>query len=240
MRGTLGAPDLVALDKYYAPTATASVSASAKQAAVNPLSGVWVFQHKGEVVGVVALDARRAGRELGSVLGEDEGEMGQEGVVDGLLDRSSSSGSGSTGSSKGKGREGLRKRTTTTPAAKGDTTTGEKGTAQLRHLVVDIPVRRHRVGLELLVHALDKAFGFTEDGRSSNTGIERVVVLTNPFTPGGERILNKCGFLPLAPESVSGWAAPPKLGLLGWQGRWMGVSRETWAEKRGGIFDRKK
>ena len=237
MRGTLGAPDLVALDKYYAPTASASVLAG------NALSGVWVFQHKGEVVGVVALDARRAGRELGSVLGEDEGEMGQEGVVDGLLDRSSSSGSGSAagGSSKGKGREGLRKRTTTTPAAaKGDTTTGEKGTAQLRHLVVDIPVRRHRVGLELLVHALDKAFGFTEDGRSSNTGIERVVVLTNPFTPGGERILYKCGFVPLAPESVSGWAAPPKLGLLGWQGRWMGVSRETWAEKRGGIFDRKK
>ena len=180
-------------------------------------------------MGLVAVDGARAGEGLGSVLGAEEGQMGEgEGVVEkvGIEKREARRGEPS--------REGLRKR----DIKRSDTDSADKtkpNLVQIRHLDVDIPVRRAGVATELLVVALDHAFDIarlTPGSKNVSDPAEKVVVLTNPLSPGGERLLKKCAFRLVAESQAAGWPRPEKVGLFGWKGRWLELSRTQWKVRR--------
>jgi GNAT superfamily N-acetyltransferase len=181
LREKVGSPDMIAMDAFYN---------------IEPKSTMLVFEHKGEVSGVVALDGKKATQSLGTVLGAEEKQVGDVGAMEraGLANR-----------------EGLRRR-------KGE----ESDFAQIRHLDVDHPVRRVGVATELLTAALDHAF----------KNVEKVVVMTNPFSPGGEKVFTRCGFKPVPPAESSHWEQPQAVGLFKWKGRWLAVTREDWVARR--------
>lgn len=202
MRKTIGAPDMITIERFYS---------------LDPKSRVIVFEHKGEVVGVIAVDGARAGRDLGSVLGSEEGEMG--GMIEQIGYEKQDAGA----------KASLRRRNVKTTAE------GSAGLVQIRHLVVDIPVRRAGIATELLVSALDQAFALTamEGARSA----ERVVVLADPLSPGGEKVFRKCGFVPVPDDQMESWKRPEEVGLMRWRGRWLGLSRGDWVKRRETLFE---
>ncbi|KAK4688717.1 hypothetical protein P7C73_g1392, partial [Tremellales sp. Uapishka_1] len=184
-----------------------------------PESTVLVLHHKDLLVGVIAVDAVHAAEEQASVLGGDDGEITDASVkVDLPLDKIRQS----------KKAAGLRQRV---PARK--TKSEHPGLAQIRHLDVDALYRRAGVATELLAAALDKSFGISPKAVSS---IEQVIVLTSPFTPGKEEIFRKFGFKPVPSGTSLMWPAPRRLGVLGWKGRWMSISKSEWAAKRNVLF----
>ncbi|WVQ79374.1 hypothetical protein IAT38_001471 [Cryptococcus sp. DSM 104549] len=214
LRKTIGAVDMVNPGEYYG--------------AGSGGSGLWVFQHKGEVIGTLALDTKSPGEALGSVLGAEEGQMGDKKVVDQLL-------KDKVLAEKQERREGLRKRVAgkNTASAKDGTRPAVGGkVAQIRHFDVDQPLRGSGVGSELLLTALDHAFSHSPSSPSS-TSIDRVIVHTNPLGPN-ERLFERYGFTPVSKEEVEegGWEVRGKVGLLGWEGRWLVVERGVWAERR--------
>ena len=230
LRETLGAPDLVAMERYYS---------------LDPRSQIMVFEHKGQVSGVVAIDGARAGVQLGSVLGAEEGQLGEkEGVIEDIgLEKKGTRAREKVIQQQQQQpppqdqREGLRKRT----VRSGETPSARRhvDVVQLRHLDVDLPVRRAGVATELLVAALDHAFGIsprTPDAKSSETAADKVVALTNPLAPGGERLLTKFGFVPISESESAHWQPAQKVGLLRWKGRWLGVSKSAWEVKRERLF----
>ena len=174
-------------------------------------SSAWVFEHNGEVRGFVALDSTRAGEAIQSVLGGSDGEVATPGSVDVTKVSTTPAASKSSSSSL-------------SGSAKAST---DSSTAEIRHLTVDAPLRKFGIGTELVAAALDAAF-------SPTSSTQRVVVLTSPYTPGGERVFTKCGFAGI--EADKAWREPEPLGLLKLKGRWLGVSRDVWAKKRGEIF----
>ncbi|TYJ57886.1 hypothetical protein B9479_001496 [Cryptococcus floricola] len=179
-------------------------------------SGVWVFEHEGSVVGAVCLDAgEQALEKLNSVLGEEDGQVtGEKGVVGELVPK------------KAESNAGLRKRPTVS-ATKNET---RPVIARIRHLDVDQPYRKSGVGSELLLIALDHAFDVSVQ---SPCRIEKVYVYTNPMSVDGDKLLIKCGFVPVTKgEAGADWEDSEKIGLFGWKGRWMSVSRDRWLEKR--------
>lgn len=221
LRETMGAPDMIAMERYYS---------------LDPKSRVMVFEHKGEISGVVAVDGVRAGQSLGSVLGAEEGQLGEkEGVLEGVGFKKQ--GSKVERTLEGKQTDGLRKRNVKS-GENGTTKKSNPQLVQIRHLTVDIPVRRAGVGTELLVSALDHAFGIATlpGSKGVSNPAEKVIVLTNPLSPGGEKVLRKCGFTSVAESETEDWPRAEKVGLLGWTGRWMGVSRSEWEAKREVIF----
>ena len=197
----MGSPDIVALEKFYS---------------LSPRSGVWVFEHSGEIVGVVAVDGAKAGEALGSVLGAEEGQKGDMTVIDGLMDRQD-------GTLR---REGLRKRLASTKTdGDGD------GLVQIRHLDVDHQVRRSGVGMELLATALDHAFGL----ESGSKRARRVILLSNPSVPRGA-LFAKCGFSACGEDESRKYEKPEVVGLVRAQGRWMGLDHDVWVRRRDEIF----
>lgn len=219
LREKLGAPDLVAIDRYYS---------------LDPRSRVMVFEHEGHISGLVAFDGARAGQGLKSVLGAEEGQLGeQEGVIEEIgFEKQSPRGTQSE-------REGLRKRSVRSST---DAITRSNGSlVQIRHLDVDIVVRRAGVATELLVAVLDHAFGISPCPGSKDIlkPAEKVVLLTNPLSPGGEKLLRKCGFVPVGQGEAEDWVKAEKVGLFGWKGRWLGVSRSEWRAKREVLFAKK-
>lgn len=183
MRATLGAADMVLPQRYYDPRAGSG--------------HLLVLEHEGDIVGAIAIDLSiRAGQQLDSVLGDEEGQQGPN--VSALQ---------SLNQLKGK-------------AVHGDV-------IQIRHLDVDIPFRKAGVAKELLLAGLDVAF------ESSSTANE-AIVLTSPFTPGGNRLWRSLGFKRI--EGRSDWALPATVGLLGWSEEWWAISRERWSESRKAII----
>lgn len=199
MRETIGAIDMVAIDRYYG---------------LDEKSKVIVFEHKGEVSGVVALDGMRGGEELGTVLGAEEGELGDEGVL-----------------KEGFGREGSLKKRKMIGEGKGET---DDVLVQIRHLDVDGPLRASGVITELVAAALDHAFGVNPLGGPISQPASQVIYLTNPLTPGGEKELKRCGFV--SATNSTHWASPKNVGLLGWKGRWLQVDREQWTIRRAELY----
>jgi GNAT superfamily N-acetyltransferase len=132
MRKTLGAPDLVAIERYYGQEKG---------------SGCLVFDRKGEVGGVICWDGSRGGMDLGTVLGAEEGEVKEEdGMADAILTRNTPTGVGSRVRN-----EGLRQR-----KGKGK---DSSGVVEIRHLDVDHPYRNKGIATELLYAALEETFG---------------------------------------------------------------------------------
>lgn len=173
MRSAVGAVDLVQMESYYPASA-------------------WVFEHRGEIAGVITLDTRRPGLEVDTLLGGSEGEITQRPVDFEVVEKA--------------------------------------GFAEIRHLAVDAQLRRYGIASELVAAALDAAFGGTGD-----TAISRVVVLTSPFSAGGEGVWAKCGFVPVSPEA--GWRRDPGIGMLARKGRWMAVERGQWAVARRRVME---
>lgn len=216
LRSVIGGQDMATLDKYYA-------------ADTDAMSGAWVFEHKGEVVGVVMLDARGAGKDLGSVSGGKASELGPTRVVPaaGLAALDPRSGE-------------LRQRNTTK-----EEPTSSSSTAEIRHLDVNAPYRRHGVGTELLGAALDTAFGLTPgDNEANDVGkqatVTRVIALTSHFTPGGNGVWLKMGFSPVpeAEAAREGWRSDAGVGLRRWKGQWISVRREEWLAARENLYSR--
>ncbi|KIR78484.1 hypothetical protein I305_02854 [Cryptococcus gattii E566] len=203
MRKIIGAVDMIKPSAYYA----------------EGKSGIWVFQHKGEVVGVVCLDATKdAGKELGSVLGEEEGQLNEKDIDNNLISRKEDE--------KAKNAPDMRRRITrkeNEPSSR---------IAEIRHLDVDQPYRRSGVGSELVLVALDRAFSISSDDLSSP--VDRVIVRTNPLSPDSGKLFIKCGFKPITQieASAAAWEKNEKIGLLGWAGECLSVDKDTWVIKR--------
>lgn len=200
LRETVGAPDMVAIDAFYH---------------LDPKSAMIVFEHNNEVSGVVAIDGKKPGEELGSVLGAEEKQKGDISVME-------KSGLGGAKSNK----SGLRQR--------GKKDAARSNIVQIRHLDVDHPLRRQGVATELLAAALDHAFNIAPLG-SAPAPAETVIILSNPFTPGGEKLLKKFGFTVSASND---WPQPKSVGLLQWKGRYFELSRTEWASRRDAILKR--
>lgn len=136
--------------------------------------------------------------------------------------------------------------TSSSTSEKGVTTDSKSGTtAELRHLAVIPPYRRHGVGTELLGAALDVAFGLTPGHNESNDAgrqatVTRVIALTSPFTPGGDALWTKMGFVrvPDADVTREGWRTDTGMGALKWKGHWVAVDREAWIKAREGLYSR--
>ncbi|KAL1411096.1 hypothetical protein Q8F55_002046 [Vanrija albida] len=187
LRSVIGARDLVTAAQYYASP-----------------SRFYVFEHRGEVRGALALDAAHAGVAVPSVLGDEEGEVAEDKA---LLRR------------KGEKKEQEATRL-----------------AEIRHLDIDAPVRRKGVATELVATALDHAFGVAglhADSPAAKPGsIAKVVVLTSPFTPGGDAFWQKLGFAPVPAAESAGWRVDAPLGLLKQSGHWLAIDAPTWARTR--------
>lgn len=209
LREMVGAPDMVAIDAYYH---------------LDPKSAMIVFDHNGEVSGVIAIDGKKAGEVLGSVLGAEEKQKGDVTVMDkaGLSVKQAPT-----------KKEGLRQR------GKKDKEGGAASNiVQIRHLDVDHPVRKKGIATELLATALDHAFGIAPLGQAP-TPADKVVILSNPFTPGGEKLFKKFGFTPVSAEESKDWSQPEAVGLFKWKGRWLSVDRGEWAARRTAILSKK-
>ncbi|OXG17370.1 hypothetical protein C366_03458 [Cryptococcus neoformans Tu401-1] len=203
MRKIIGAIDMIRPSTYYA----------------EGKSGIWVFQHKGEVVGVVCLDVtKNAGKQLGSVLGEEEGQLNEKDVHRDFASSNKDENDNNT--------RDLRRRIA------GKENKPASRIAQIRHLDVDQPYRRSGVGSELVLVALDHAFSISSGDLSSP--VDRVIVRTNPLSPDGGKLFTKCGFRPITQAEVgaAAWEKSEKIGLLGWAGEYLNVDRDTWVIKR--------
>lgn len=212
LRSVIEGWDMVSLERYYT-------------ADTQSMSGAWVFEHKDEVVGVVMLDARSAGKELGSVV---------EGSADvGAVPAAASAALDPRGGD-------LRNRKPASTSSKSASTT-----AEIRHLDVRAVYRRHGVGTELLGAALDTAFGLTPGNNEANdvgkqATVTRVIALAAPFTPGGDALWSKMGFVrvPEAEVAKEGWRTDKGVGLKKWAGHWVAVEREGWLAARDNLYSR--
>ncbi|ORY34774.1 hypothetical protein BCR39DRAFT_596661 [Naematelia encephala] len=193
MRETLGAPDVVALPKFYA---------------LDERSKIIVLEHEKEVQGVVCLDGRRAGEDLGTVLGAEEGDLGDKGVIE----------SAGVGTQKG-GRK--------TVATLG----ANPGVVEIRHLDVDIPLRQAGVTMELLAAALDHAFCVKPFSNAKFSPTTKVIYRTNPFVTD-EEAFRRCGFV----TSAGPWSEAIGVGLFNWKGRWLEVTPAVWDAKRSNVY----
>jgi N-acetylglutamate synthase-like GNAT family acetyltransferase len=146
------------------------------------------------------------------VLRAEEGEVVAQGSVDIDVGQSAK-----TSKSKTKSK---------TKATTGTTT----AVAEIRHFTVNAPLRSFGIGTELLAAALDTAF-------SPSSSISRVIVLSSPYTSGGERVFTKCGFVPVSPEPE--WRTDAALGFTRKAGRWLAVDAAKWAAARPGVFAKK-
>lgn len=180
-----------------------------------------LFEHAGQAIGVICHDAKHPGERLDSVLGD--GTEGSRGA------KLSDSSSASTTATKGKGKSGdLKQR-------KGEGKTGSTD-AEIRHLTCDLQYRHNGVGTELIAAALDHAFGISADGTSSgSTGVLRVILLTNPFTRGGEEVWDKTGFKVIKTPDAT-WRKADVYGIGKWEGRWMGILKQDWVKRREFLF----
>lgn len=118
-------------------------------------------------------------------------------------------------------------------------------TAEIRHLDVIPPYRRHGVGTELLGAALDVAFGLTPGHNEANDAgrqatVTRVIALTSPFTPGGDALWTKMGFARVPSGDVvrEGWRTNTGVGALKWAGNWVAVDRQAWMAARESLYSR--
>ncbi|WVO13783.1 hypothetical protein L204_101405 [Cryptococcus depauperatus] len=204
LRRTIGAIDMVKPDVYYR----------------QGRSGIWVFQHKRELIGAVCLDGTdNAGQKLETVLGEEEGQLSTARMVYTLI-------------SEEMDLKQLPPQLGKHTATEKKSTPLPKKIAQIRHLDVYQPWRRSGVGSELLLAALDYAFGIGSLQSAAPT-VEAVIVHFSPFSPGGSKIFKKCGFNYMTQEEIDQtWSTNEKIGTLGWQGRWMKINKEAWLIKR--------
>nr|XP_031857643.1 uncharacterized protein CI109_006973 [Kwoniella shandongensis]KAA5524715.1 hypothetical protein CI109_006973 [Kwoniella shandongensis] len=226
LRKTIGSIDLVSPSTFY----------------TSSRSGIWVFEHKEEVVGVICLDTQsgRVGQTLESVLGDEEGQLAQQGILDKFLPKHGEGVNQTSTLSKStsilNGNADLRRRKN----SKSRSTEGH--VAQIRHLDVDTPYRGVGVGTELLLIALDSAFSLdashtkpsSVSTSTSTSSVEKVIVQTNPLSPDGGKLFVKAGFEPIPSLEVErmGLSLVEKVGVLGWKGRWMSVDKHTWIERR--------
>ena len=232
LRTTIGARDMLDLKRYYLGHQDdhESKETSGPSAARGP-SGIWVFEHKSEVVGVVCLDGRNSGVGLKTVLGNEEGQVVED-QVEALEVAQDQNGKNTTSE-----RDGLRRRLGKGTVEGDDVdnrATGIPGMVQIRHLDVDHPYRRHGIATDLLISALDHAFALETIPESLNdhTTVHQVMVLTNPLSPGHDRVFTKCGFKPSSTTQAGSLAQPQPLGMMKWRGRWLGISREEWVHQR--------
>jgi hypothetical protein len=222
MRKVIGAPDLVAPQRFYS---------------LDPRSKVIVFEHNSEVGGVICLDGHYAAEELGTVLGAEEGQLGEEGVLEGA-------GVGIEKAAAVAGRQSTRSKAQVAVSASAPSSASKyPDTVQIRHLDVDHPLRRAGVPAELIAAGLDHAFAVqpfdapaADAAGSPAVGAARVIVLTNPLTSWEEIAFLHCGFSLVAPSRAAQWAQAPSAGLLKWTGDWLFITREQWSVKREELF----
>lgn len=206
LRRIVGSPDIRDPGAYYA----------------GGRSKCLLFEHGGQAIGVVCLDARRPGEALESVLGD--GTEGSRGPLP-------SAESSATTTATAKGKVGLKQRGAGTGGKE-----SPKPDAEIRHLTCDLQFRHNGVGTELIAAALDHAFGIAADGSlAANTGVLRVILCTSPFTRGGEEVWDKTGFKPISVPDAS-WRTPDTWGIGKWQGRWMGILKHDWVKRREYLF----
>ncbi|RXK41804.1 hypothetical protein M231_00803 [Tremella mesenterica] len=279
LRTTIGAPDLVSPSRYYSQQTNnvfPRTQATNRKTSTNHekeshdnsrivrngiksevgesvKGGSWVFIHKSEIVGCIMLDDKYPGQSLGTVLGEDDGILGEKGILDQVLLSSDKDQKSKSSGKSGKSDMAALRRSSKQGVEESEM---EGRVVQIRHLDVDLPFRRHKIGTELLAHSLDQVFGFDQTDSSSTEGRDTkkdkeiskkkdvesemmVIVFTNPFTPGGEKFWRKAGFRPLSDIQTEGWERSEKVGLFGWRGRWMGLKRVEWEERRKTIFDKR-
>lgn len=181
-----------------------------------------LFEHGGQAIGVICLDARQPGEKLESVLGD--GTHGSRGPKP--ADQSSATSTATKGK-PGKGEAKQRK---------ADGKNAGSTDAEIRHLTCDLQYRHNGVGTELIAAALDHAFGIAADGTSSgSTGVLRVILCTNPFTRGGEEVWDKTGFKVIKTPDAN-WRKPDVYGMGKWEGRWMGILKQDWVKRREYLF----
>jgi GNAT superfamily N-acetyltransferase len=199
------------LEEYYAPD-------------VNAMSGAWVFEHKDTIAGVVMLDSRNAGQDISKIVPSSSGDS-----------------TGDASAVKEGWMEGLRNRAKAQPV--GDYEAPK--TAEIRHLAVLSPYRRNGVATELLGAALDMAFGLAPgDNEAHDTGkqatVSRVIAMSSAFTPGGDAIWEKMGFVAVPPPVLRQelWREDEAVGLNFWQGHWVMVDRESWLKARENLYSR--
>ncbi|KLT46244.1 hypothetical protein CC85DRAFT_239568 [Cutaneotrichosporon oleaginosum] len=202
------------VEEYYAPD-------------VNAMSGAWVFEHKDTIAGVVLLDARNAGQEISKLVPS--------------APASASASSGEASWMQEGWMEGLRQRAKAQPLSDYEA----PKTAEIRHLNVLAPYRKHGVATELLGAALDMAFGLAPgDNEAHDTGkqatVARVIAMASPFTPGGDALWEKMGFVAVPPPMLRQelWREDEAVGLNFWQGHWVMVDREAWLKAREGLYSR--
>jgi hypothetical protein len=182
------------------------------------------FRAQWRVVGVFIIDGKKAGEVLGSVLGAKEKQKGELTVMDRA---------GLNVKQPPTKKEGLKQR------GKKDTERAADYIVQIRHLDVDQPVRTECIATELLATALDHAFGIVLLCPAPNPA-DKVIILSNPFAPGGDQLFKKIGFTPVSPEESKYWSQPEAVGLSKWKGRWLSVDRGDWAAMRTAISRKKR
>jgi RimJ/RimL family protein N-acetyltransferase len=109
---------------------------------------------------------------------------------------------------------------------------------QIRHLDVDQAVRKAGIATEMLAAALDHAFDIAPLGQVP-TAADKVIILSNSFAPGGEKLFKKFGFTPVSAEESKDWSQPEAVGLFKWKGRWLAVTRGDWTARRAEVLSKK-
>ncbi|WWC95770.1 hypothetical protein V866_002636 [Kwoniella sp. B9012] len=181
----------------------------------------WVFVHNDQIVGTILVDTQNPGKKLVSVLGDEEGQINEDKQ---LLENENKEKSNNTN---------LRKRKSTGTSSN---TTSSNGIVQIRHLAVDSPYRQSSIPLDLLIEALDQFFLVQDQNK---------VIIELGYFCSKEIVdaLNKVGFVKSTSKQVEGSDSkleePESIGLIGWKGYWMILSKEVYESKKEVIVGKK-
>ncbi|WVQ66124.1 uncharacterized protein L199_004302 [Kwoniella botswanensis] len=182
----------------------------------------WVFVHNDQIVGTILVDSQHPGKKLVSVLGDEEGQINEDKQL--LENKENKEKSNNLN---------LRKRKSTGTSIN---TTSDKGIVQIRHLAVDSPYRQSSIPLDLLIEALDQSFSVSNRNK---------VIIELGYFCSKEIIdaLKKVGFVKSTSKQVEGSDSkleePESIGLMGWKGYWMILSKEVYEVNKEAIVGKK-
>ncbi len=242
MRRVIGSKDIVDISAYY------TTSSSSPNSCV-------VLRHRGEILGVCAIDAKHPGEKLELMIAETNSKdkpfdlnYAKEWIGLGADKKSKKSAEENKLASEKESieqaekdaeretsrREGLRSRkgaaATTAATEEKKFSTAARHTAEIRHLHVDFPYRLKGVGTDLLNAALSQTF-------AANSSIDNVIVEEKFWTiPGGKQFVSKRGFKPVSKEEAkkNGWRKIESSRVMGIRhaGRWWRLRKEDWQGPR--------
>ncbi|WWC73760.1 uncharacterized protein I206_107732 [Kwoniella pini CBS 10737] len=220
LRKIIGSLDLIKLFEYY----NNNNNNNNNQEKEKENSG-WVFIHKNEIIGIILIDGLQAGKELNSVLGEEEGEISNNKNLFKQIENDQLQNSNLRKRNNNNNNNSLK--------SKSENVKEKENLIEIRHFDIDSPYRKIETGVsnDLLIKVLENYF-------NKSSKVDKIIIQVKPFSNWQELILSEFGFKKLKLDQLERLKLnqPKRIGLLGWKGFWMMIEKKDWLERRDQIF----